>query len=164
MTGTTSPIGAMLYQHLVKHHTVMSLSRNCGFDLRSKDDLMAFEQSSKEYDVFLNLAHVGYAQGDILARSNATINISFGSVITEYPWSQTCKFKGPEYIAEKLFLGYVHNELTNSFLIKLSSYGSGPIPSVTDKQIIDMITDVIQGNTLSSEVILSNGLHDLTQA
>jgi hypothetical protein len=72
-------------------------------------------------------------------------------------------FSGADYIAQKLFLEYVHKELKNSALISISSYGQGLLPSVTDTQLYDAIDDVIEGRSiLPTRIEVSNGLGDLS--
>ena len=163
LTGSTSPIGKVLLKHLSKKHTVTEISREAGWDLIKFDDQESLVKLTSSADVFINLAHIDYVQGMLLQRSYAKINISFTSLITQFPWSLMKQLSDPEYIAQKLFLEYVHKELLNSALISVSSYGKGIIPSVTDKQLCNAIDEVIEGRSiLPTRTEVSNGLGDLS--
>ena len=89
--------------------------------------------------------------------------LSFTSLITQYPWSITQNFNTPEYISQKLFLEHVHNSTENSVLVSISNYGNGPVPSITDQQIIKTIDKIIDEKITSKDRIdISNGLGGLT--
>jgi nucleoside-diphosphate-sugar epimerase len=163
LTGSTSPIGKVLLPHLNKNHTVTEISRASGWDLTTLENQDLLIELTKDSDVFINLAHVDFLQGILLAKSHAKISISFTSLITQFPWSSMESFSGANYIAQKLFLEYVHKELKNSALISVSSYGQGLLPSVTDTQLYDAIDDVIEGRSiLPTRIEVSNGLGDLS--
>jgi hypothetical protein len=162
LTGSTSPIGKVLLTHLTKEHTVTEISRAAGWDLTIIENQEALIKLSSNSDIFINLAHIDFLQGILLAKSHAKINISFTSLITQFPWATMKEFSGADYIAQKLFLEYVHTGLKNSALISVSSYGSGVIPSVTDIQLCNAIDDVINRRSiLPTRIEVSNGLGDL---
>lgn len=164
LTGSTSPIGKVLLNHLnVKKHTITEITRDSGWDLTKSDDQESLVKLTSGADVFINLAHIDYVQGILLQRSYARINISFTSLITQFPWSLMKQLSDPEYISQKLFLEYVHKELLNSALISVSSYGKGFIPSVTNEQLCNAVDDVIKGRSiLPTRIEVSNGLGDLS--
>ena len=163
LTGANSPIGKVLLEHLTKSHTVIEISRSAGWDLDILENQELLIKLTSDNDVFINLAHINFLQGILLARSHAKINISFTSLITQFSWSAMKSFSGADYIAQKLFLEYVHGELKNSALISVSSYGSGAIPSVTDIQICNAVDDVINFRSiLPTRTEVSNGLGDLS--
>ena len=163
LTGSTSPIGKVLLTHLNKNHTVTEISRFAGWNLINLEDQDLLTELSRDSDVFINLAHVDFLQGILLARSYAKINISFTSLITQFPWSWMKSFNGADYISQKLFLEYVHKELRNSALISVSSYGNGILPSVTNAQLCDAVDNVLEGRSiLPTRIEVSNGLGDLS--
>jgi hypothetical protein len=163
LTGSTSPIGKVLLKHLNNTHTVTEISRAAGWDLTILENQESLINLSSNSDIFINLAHIEFLQGILLARSHAKINISFTSLITQFSWSSMKTFSSADYIAQKLFLEYVHSELKNSALISVSSYGSGVIPSVTDIQLCNAVDDVINRRSiLPTRTEVSNGLGDLS--
>jgi hypothetical protein len=163
LTGSTSPIGKALLPHLNKNHTVTEISQSAGWDLTTSEDQDLLTELTRDSDVFINLAHIDFLQGILLARSHAKVNISFTSLITQFPWSSMKSFSSADYIAQKLFLEYVHKELKNSALISVSSYGKGLLPSITDIQLCNAVSDVIEGRSiLPTRIEVSNGLGDLS--
>ncbi len=165
LTGSTSPIGKVLYQHLTLDNEVKTITRNDGWDLNDcarQEELISL---TADYDAFINCAHIGYLQGSLLTNSKAKINISFGSLATKMPWLLMQKITTPVYISEKLFLDYAHQHKKNSALIKISNYGEGPVPSVKDEQILYAVDDVLSGRAILPIVYeISNGLGDQYQA
>jgi hypothetical protein len=163
LTGSTSPIGKVLLPHLNKNYTVTEISRATNWDLNILENQDRLTELTRDTDVFINLAHINFLQGILLARSYAKVNISFTSLITQFPWSLMKSFSGADYIAQKLFLEYVHKELRNSALISVSSYGKGVLPSVTNTQLCNAVDDVIEGRSiLPTRIEVSNGLGDLS--
>lgn len=163
LTGASSPIGKIVLEHLRDSHEVVAVSRSTNWDLTNTDTMHRLNEMTADCDVFINLAHIGYLQGVMLGSSKAKINISFTSLITQFEWSLMQSFNTPEYISQKLFLEYVHNEMDNSALVSISNYGAGIIPSVTDDQICNAIDDIIQGRSiLPVRIEVSNGIGDLS--
>jgi len=157
LTGATSPIGKVVLKHL-SNHTVNVV----GHDLTKIEDQNRLIELTKHSDVFINLAHIGYVQGILLELSEAKTNISFTSLITQYPWAITKTVNTAEYVAQKLFLEHVHISKPNSVLISISNYGDGPIPSVSDTQITEAIDSVLlQEVKLPTRIDVNNGLGDL---
>jgi hypothetical protein len=164
LTGSTSPIGSVVLEHLNKEHEVTIISKANNWDLTDPIRIKDLIDLTEENDVFINLAHINFIQGLLLGDSRSKINISFTSLITQFEWSLMQNFNKPEYISQKLFLEYVHKERKDSALISISSYGKGAIPSVTDEQIFNAIDDVIKGRSiLPTRIEVSNGLGDLSQ-
>jgi len=163
LTGSTSPIGKVLFSHLNKSHDVTTASRKQGWNLENREHQDRLITLTDDCDVFINLAHINFIQGLLLEKSNAKINISFTSLITQFAWSAMKRFNNPEYISQKLFLEYVHKELKNSALISISNYGEGVVPSVTNEQICSTVDSVINGKSiLPVRIEVSNGLGDLS--
>jgi len=162
LTGASSPIGKILLNYYCKTHTVYPVSRSHGWDLTEFSKQQELIELTKEADIFLNVAHIGYLQGVLLEQSQAKTNISFGSLITKFSWKYMKDLNTAKYISEKLFLEYVHRHTSNSALINISSYNS-KIPSVTDEQIINATDDVILGRAILPKTYeISNGLGDLS--
>lgn len=160
LTGSTSPIGKIIFKHLTKRSFNVTV---VGRDLYNIEEQNKLVDLTKNSDVFINSAHIGYLQGVLLEKSQARTNISFTSLITQYPWSITQNFNTPEYISQKLFLEHVHNTTENSVLVSISNYGNGPVPSITDQQIIKTIDKIIDEKITSKDRIdISNGLGGLT--
>lgn len=85
ITGHTSGLGKNLYEELTENHDVYGMSRANGYDLSV--DIEKFV--SDDFDLYINNAHFGYAQTDLLYRLFAknkdrkcTI-ISIGSVSSD---------------------------------------------------------------------------------
>ena len=165
LTGSTSPIGKVLLNHLSDFHTVTEISRTNGWNLNNLERQHSLIELTEINDVFINLAHVGFLQGILLEKSLAKINISFTSLITQFPWSFMKAFNNADYISQKLFLEYVHKEVKNNALISISKYGNSDngIPSVTNTQLCNAVDDVIEGRSiLPTRIEVSNGIGELS--
>jgi hypothetical protein len=161
LTGSTSPIGKIIHNHLLQRSFNVTVVGRDLYDTQQQDTLVDITKNS---DVFINSAHIGYLQGVLLEKSQARTNISFTSLITQYPWSITQTINTPEYISQKLFLEHVHSSMNNSVLVSISNYGKGPVPSITDCQVTDAIDSIIDGKVeMSSRIEVSNGLGDLSR-
>ena len=162
LTGATSPIGNVVGKYLKDNaYDITCIGRDLTTS-ESQDNLICL---TKDSDVFINLAHIGYVQGLLLERSKARLNISFTSIVTQYPWRVTKNFNSEKYVSQKLFLEHVHNSMSNSALISISNYGIGPIPSVSDKQITNAIENIITGKVMIPAIIdVNNGLGGLSLA
>lgn len=64
ITGHTSGLGKNLYDKLIESHEVAGMSRANGYDLSTNIE----EFVSTDFDVYVNNAHSGYAQTDLLYR------------------------------------------------------------------------------------------------
>lgn len=162
LTGSTSPIGRIIFKHLKQRSfNVTTIHR----DLHNIEDQERLVDITLNSDVFINSAHIGYLQGVLLEKSQARVNISFTSLITQYPWYITKNFNTPKYISQKLFLEHVHSTMNNSVLVSISNYGDGPVPSITNQQITKTIDNIVDGKvTLPNRIEVSNGLGDLDPA
>jgi len=160
LTGATSPIGKMLYDHYKVIYNVTPISRLYGWDLYKEEQQDRLVQLTNSADVFLNIAHLGFVQSFLLERSKAKINISFGSLITKFSWNQMKYYGTHEYIAHKLFLEYVHSSIKNSAIINVSKFGQGSnnIPEVEADQIIYAVNDIITRRAFLPKVYeITNG-------
>lgn len=133
MTGATSDVGRVVFDHIAQDHHVACISRSTGFDLRFPEKNL--EYLVQDYDVFLNLANIDYFQGDALYQVYDVFEkqqtdtpkkiISFGSLVTELPMriivdSNNAYYnrqrEQSEYIGQKLYLEKVHNECVQRHL------------------------------------------------
>lgn len=133
MTGATSDVGKVVYEHLAEAYEVTPISRSTGIDLRYSEKSMQYIVGL--YDVFVNLANIDYFQGDALYQVYDVFEkqqtthpkkiISFGSLVTELPMriivdSNKSYYhrerEQSEYIGQKLYLEKVHNECVQRHL------------------------------------------------
>lgn len=158
LTGASNPIGKLLYSWYCQSYEVIPISRHHGWDLTQKEKQQELINITQTADIFLNVAHIGLLQGLLLSQSRARINISFSSMITKFDWRYMKNFHTANYVSEKLFLEHVHSFTKNSAVIRISKYGAGSIPSVTDDQIIYAIEDILSGAAMLPKMIeISNG-------
>lgn len=141
MTGHTSPIGSVLFQHLSSAHEVFGLSRQNGFDLNKLEDIEKIVNQSVHYDHFINLAHVGDAQCQLLSliyqkwvnTNHLGKIISFGTLGTVLS-EDILKKTGTDlsYFKKKEQLEHLHKHLTikkifgaqpQSVLIRILNFG-----------------------------------------
>ena len=164
MTGHTSPIGSVLYEHF--KHQAHGCSRSNGYDLTQLQDIEKIAELSLQYDHFLNLAHVGTAQTQLLNLIHKlwTNNnkygkiVSFGTLGTELPLKILQTFNTPmEYYKEKRTLEAMHRRLSaekpfdlqpQSILIRIGNYGvktgeRTDSPSCDSKDIIRTVEYVL---------------------
>jgi hypothetical protein len=66
ITGHTSNIGQVLFEHLKKNHTCIGFSKSNGFNLNDPSHMQQLIQSALHSDCLLNLAHIGDLQSEIL--------------------------------------------------------------------------------------------------
>lgn len=164
LTGASSNIGNVLLTHYSSLYDVIPISRTHNWDLSVEAKQQELVELTKTADVLLNVGHLNYFQGILLEKSNAKINISFSSLLTKFNWSIIKNYDSPNYLAEKLFLEHVHNEVKNSALIRISKYGKGGIPSIRNEQLFNAIDDVIEGRSiLPTYIDISNGAGALSQ-
>lgn len=141
MTGHTSPMGTVLFEHLKHHHEVVGISRNTGYDLNKLEDIQQVVEQSINYDHFVNLAHVENAQIQLLMlihKKWSEINktgkiITFGTLGTELSEDILKHVKADlNYIKQKTHLENVHRFLSTktpfgtqpqSVLIRILNYG-----------------------------------------
>lgn len=138
MTGATSDVGRVVFDHIASEHEVACISRSTGFDLTFPESNL--EYIVQDYDVFVNLANINYFQGDalyqvydIFEKQQTNIPkkiISFGSLVTELPMRIIVDSNGSyynrsreqsEYIGQKLYLEKVHNECVQRHLAGYSN-------------------------------------------
>ena len=173
ITGHTSSIGSVLYEHLSKNNYVTGISRATGYDLNY--DTEKITDLSVNYDCFINLANVGTTQSKLLYSINKRWQdrnkqgkiISFGSLITEVNFQLIENIKADyDMIASKLLLEKCHKEITStkpfgaqpySVLIRFANYGKkegfrSTEPYTKPEQMIKIVDDILQTDTYISTI------------
>jgi len=173
LTGYTSPIGSILYNHLSNTHQVIGIGRE-DYDLLSFTDIDKLIEQSKTVDHFINLANIP-TQAEILYKVHTAWSelgkdgkiISFGTLATEVPHSLLQRIPiDMQMLASKLSLEKMHRELAfnkpfgiqpQSVLLRFANYGlktnhRANEPSTTDKQITTIIDFVINNSTYVSSL------------
>ena len=122
LTGHTSPMGKELYTHLSKEYEVIGVSRESGYDLTKQEDVEKVVDMALDADLFINLAHVGSTQSQLLIMINNKWNkesrlglvISFGSLATKLDNDILRAVNiDRQYLADKHKLDAVNNSLAN---------------------------------------------------
>ena len=118
MSGHTSPIGSVLYKHLIKNHTCVGFSKSNGFDLYNTSHMQQMIESALHSDCLLNLAHIGDLQSEMLKHITDKWNtsyslknvITFGTLATKIS-PDILKVIGidPLYLKQKQHLDAVHD-------------------------------------------------------
>jgi hypothetical protein len=173
ITGHTSPIGSVLYEHLSIDHKVKGISRSTGYDLNS--NIEKITKLSLDYECVINLANVGTTQTKLLYainklwrenKKNGKI-ISFGSLITEVNFKLIENIDADyNMIASKLLLEKCHKEISSmqpfgpqpySVLIRFANYGKkqgfrSTEPYTKPEQIIQLIDEILYSNLYMSTI------------
>ena len=63
-------MGKELYAHLSKEYEVIGVSRESGYDLTKQEDVEKVVDMALDADLFINLAHVGSTQSQLLIMIN----------------------------------------------------------------------------------------------
>ena len=173
ITGHTSPIGKVLFEHLSKNHDITGISRSSGFDLYT--DIEKIIELAAEADCVINLANVGTTQTKLLYSINKLWKeknktgkiISFGSLITEVKFYLIENIEADyDMIASKLLLEKCHKEITSekpfgpqpqSILLRLANYGKkegfrDTEPYTSAEQMIKIVDDVLYSDTYISTI------------
>ena len=177
MTGHTSPIGSVLFEHLSFTHQVTGISRQSGYDLNKFEDIQKIINDSINYDHFINLAHVGDAQCQLLSliyKKWSEVNhlgkiISFGTLGTELP-EDILKKTGTDldYFKKKIHLENIHKCLSiqkifgiqpQSVLIRILNFGKKTgsrqgEPSCNKEEIIRTVDYVLNETLYISKIDL----------
>ena len=90
LTGHTSPMGKELYAYLSKEYEVIGVSRESGYDLTKQEDVEKVVDMALDADLFINLAHVGSTQSQLLIMINNkwSKESRLGLVISLVHWQQ----------------------------------------------------------------------------
>ena len=173
ITGHTSPIGSVLYKHLINDHNVIGISRSTGYDLNC--DIEKITELSLDYDCIINLANVGTTQTKLLYsinkhwRENKKYGkiISFGSLITEVNFKLIENINADyDMIASKLLLEKCHKEISSvqpfgpqpySVLLRFANYGKkenfrSTEPYTKPDQLIQLIDEILHNNSYISTI------------
>jgi hypothetical protein len=109
ITGATSGLGKIFFDHLSKSHDVENFSRSNGFDFSKLEALDNLVQAIGDFDLLINNAHVGTSQTQLTMKlaqfwrtkpRSAIWNITSTSAWTSSRYS-------PTYTAEKTMLDKV---------------------------------------------------------
>ena len=172
LTGYTSLVGKVLYEHLSKTHEVIGISRESGYDLLTQADIARVTTQSASADHFINLANI-ITQTDILYSIHTSWSqlgkegkiINFGTLATEVPHSLLQRIPiNMQMLANKLSLEKMHRELAfvtpfgsqpQSVLLRFANYGQktdhrANEPFTSPEQIISMIEFIINSDTYIS--------------
>ena len=119
ITGHTSNIGKVLFEHLTKSNTCVGFSKSNGFDLNDPSHMQQLIELSLHGDCLLNLAHIADVQSKILNHITAKWNISyplknvitFGTLATKIN-ADLLNTIGidPLYLKQKQHLDAVHDQ------------------------------------------------------
>jgi short-subunit dehydrogenase len=163
VTGATSPVGSVIVESLKPTYNILAISRTTGWDLRCSKQHKILVNETKKAFAFINCAHISHLQGIFLSESAASLNISFGSLITKISWEDAKNLANYNYIQDKLFLEYVHKSKKNSALINISSFGRNEVvPNVTEDQLLNPIHDILKSKIeLPTSLDIYNGTGSL---
>jgi len=174
ITGHTSSIGSVLYNHLEKKYNVVGASRSTGYDLSTYQGINNLLEVAKNSDHFINLANIN-SQTDLLysvhslwseTGKNGKI-INFGTLATEVPYSLLKKIPvDMDMVARKLSLEKMHKELAykqpfglqpQSILIRFANYGKklgnrDNEPFTSPEQMIRIIDFILESDTYISNI------------
>ena len=119
ITGHTSNIGQVLFEHLNKDHTCVGFSKSNGFDLYNTSHMQQLIEAALHSNCLLNLAHIGDLQSEILKNITDKWNssyslknvITFGTLATKIsPELLHTIGIDPLYLKQKQHLDAVHDQ------------------------------------------------------
>jgi hypothetical protein len=174
LTGYTSPIGKVLYEHLSKNHEVIGISRTSDYDLLTTEDIDRVVGESINADHFINLANIS-TQAEILYKVHTLWSsvgkqgkiISFGTLATEVPHSLLQRIPiNMQMLASKLSLEKMHRELSfiqpfgsqpESTLLRFANYGQkldhrANEPFTSSEQMVSMVEFILNADTYISAI------------
>ena len=120
ITGHTSNIGQVLFEHLKKNHTCIGFSKSNGFDLNDPSHMQQLIETALHSDCLLNLAHIGDVQSKILnhiiGKWNTSYSlknvITFGTLATKINSKLLQSINiDPVYLKQKQHLDALHDAL-----------------------------------------------------
>jgi short-subunit dehydrogenase len=127
ITGHTRGLGAAIAQTLSYGHTVLGFSKSTGYNITDKEDRKLIIEQSQDCHVFINNAHKGYAQTELLYelweywKDQDKLIINIGSNTTD-----SIKPFAHKYTAEKNALEKASEQLANlNMPCKVSMYKFG---------------------------------------
>lgn len=127
ITGHTRGLGAAIVRQLSYGHSVTGYSKSTGFDITSKDDRRRIIADSSDCHVFINNAHCGYSQVELLYelweewKHTDKLIVNIGSNTTD-----GIKTHPHKYVAEKIALEKANEQLANlNMPCKVSIYRFG---------------------------------------
>lgn len=114
ITGHTRGLGAAIVRQLSYGHNVLGFSKSNGFDITLIDDRKRIIKDADDCHVFINNAHSGYAQVELLYdlwdvwKDRDKLIVNIGSNTTDGIKSHPHK-----YVAEKIALEKANEQLAN---------------------------------------------------
>jgi NAD(P)-dependent dehydrogenase (short-subunit alcohol dehydrogenase family) len=114
ITGHTKGLGAALTQQLSYGHSVLGFSKSTGYNITNKEDRTLIIDQSFDCHVFINNAHSGYSQTELLYElwerwkdlDKLIVNISSNT-------TDGIKLHPHRYTAEKIALEKANEQLAN---------------------------------------------------
>lgn len=174
ITGYTSSIGKMLYEHLKIQHDCLLFSRTNGYDFFDEKKFNTMIGHALTSDCFINLAHVHDIQSKILINLKNEWKhsdklkkvITFGTIATKINPEILKEINvDQEYLKQKKHLDAVHNGLSlqqpfgqqiKFTMLRIANYGKKHgnrecEPTCLDKDITDIVD-----YTINSDLYISN--------
>lgn len=98
MTGHTTGLGKILYEHFSKEHEVVGVSRSTGHNLKEQSTIDYIVSEAEKYDIFINNTFQFERQLELVqALRGKTRVVSFGSIASMFSknveWNIYGKFK-----------------------------------------------------------------------
>lgn len=130
ITGHTRGLGAAIVKQLAYGNSYVGFSRSNGYDISNADDRIRIVNEITDCHVFINNAHNGYAQTDMLYdiwnkwQDTNKLIINIGSNTTD-----GIKSHAHKYTAEKIALEKASDQLANQNKCKVTLFKFGWIGS-----------------------------------
>ena len=178
ITGSTNPVGNIIFEKYKNQYNWLVVSRSNGFDLLTQESCDRVVELAKDADVFFNIACIVHSQSELAIRvfntwkKNANFDIkkiiSFGTLATDFSVNDLQLLRGfqSEYVSTKLLLEKAHKELcydhlTNnwhnmpqSILIKFGNLleASNNEPFTDSEQLIEAVDYVLNSQSYISDL------------
>jgi len=127
ITGHTQGLGAAIVNQLSYGHSIVGFSKSTGYDISNAADRKLIIEHSLDCHVFVNNAHAGYAQTELLYelwdtwKKQDKLIVNIGSNTTD-----SIKPFPHKYVAEKIALEKASEQLANlNMPCKVSLYKFG---------------------------------------
>lgn len=127
ITGHTKGLGAAIVRQLSYGHSVVGFSKSTGYNILDKEDRKLIIEQSHDCHVFVNNAHRGYSQTELLYelwdawKDQSKLIVNIGSNTTD-----SIKPFPHQYVAEKIALEKANEQLANlNMPCKVSIYRFG---------------------------------------
>lgn len=128
ITGHTRGFGKYMFDKLTAEgHTVLGFSKSTGHDITIPNDRYDIIHKSKECDIFINCAHHGYSQTELLYelfykwKTQNKIIINLGSNARDF----TNRDRPYDYSVQKLALNHASKQLGRANICKVVTVDYG---------------------------------------